>query len=60
VTTIQVELPDEQAETLRAKLSAKGLSLEAWFQRMAEVERQRQPFSPRKKQFIGFSNCKNM
>jgi hypothetical protein len=38
MTTIQVELPDEQAETLRAKLSAKGLSLEAWFQRMAEVE----------------------
>ena len=38
MTTIQIELPDEQAATLRAKLSARGLSLENWLQKMAEAE----------------------
>jgi len=38
MTTIQIELPDEQAAALRAKLSARGLSLENWLQKMAEAE----------------------
>jgi hypothetical protein len=28
VTTIQIDLPDEQAAALKAKLSAQGISLE--------------------------------
>jgi hypothetical protein len=34
MTTIRIELPDEQA----AALSAKGLSIEGWLQKMAEAE----------------------
>ena len=36
--TIQIELPEEQAAALKAKLSAQGLSLEGWFKRMVEAE----------------------
>lgn len=38
MTTIQIELPDEQAAALKAKLSAQGLSLEGWFRKLAETE----------------------
>ena len=38
MTTIQVELPDEQAAALKAKLAVQGLSLEEWFQKLAETE----------------------
>jgi uncharacterized protein (DUF433 family) len=31
-----IELPDEQAAALKAKAAAKGLSLESWFQKLAE------------------------
>ena len=31
-----IELPDEQAQTLKAKAAAEGLSLEAWIMRLAE------------------------
>lgn len=30
-----IELPDEQAARLKAKAAAQGLTLEAWFQKMA-------------------------
>lgn len=33
-----IELPDEQAAALRAKAKAQGLTLEAWFQKLAEEE----------------------
>lgn len=38
MTTIHVDLPDEQAAALKAKASAQGLSLERWFQKLAEAE----------------------
>ena len=38
MATIHIELPDEQAAALRAKLAAQGLSVEGWFQKLAEVE----------------------
>jgi len=31
-----IELPDEQAAALKAKAAAQGLSLEAWFKKLAE------------------------
>lgn len=31
-----IELPDEQAAALKAKAAAQGLTLEAWFQKLAE------------------------
>ena len=31
-----IELPDQQAEALKAKAAAQGLTLEAWLQRLAE------------------------
>jgi hypothetical protein len=34
-----IELPDEQAEALKAKAAAAGLTLEAWLQKLAEQER---------------------
>ncbi|MGA3185704.1 MAG: hypothetical protein ABSF22_01215 [Bryobacteraceae bacterium] len=33
-----IEIPDEQAEALKAKAAAEGLSLEAWLKRLAEQE----------------------
>ena len=33
-----IELPDEQAEALRAKAAAQGLSLEDWFKSLATSE----------------------
>jgi hypothetical protein len=38
ITTVQIELPGEQAAALKAKLSVQGLSLERWFQKLAEAE----------------------
>jgi len=31
-----IEIPDEQAEALKAKAAAEGLTLEAWLERLAE------------------------
>ncbi|MGO9270960.1 MAG: hypothetical protein ACLQOO_12015 [Terriglobia bacterium] len=33
-----IELPDEQAEALKAKAAAAGLSLEAWLNKVASAE----------------------
>jgi hypothetical protein len=34
-----IELPDEQAEALKAKAAAQGLTLEVWLQQLAEQRR---------------------
>jgi hypothetical protein len=33
-----IELPDEQVAALKAKAAALGLSLEAWFKKLAEAD----------------------
>ena len=33
-----IELPDDQAAALKAKAAAQGLTLEAWFRKLAEPE----------------------
>jgi hypothetical protein len=38
MTTLQIELPDEQAMALKARATAQGLTLEEWFQRLAEQQ----------------------
>jgi hypothetical protein len=38
MTTVTIDLPDQQAEALKAKLAAQGLTLEGWFQKMAAQE----------------------
>ncbi|MDQ1474104.1 MAG: hypothetical protein QOJ99_5584 [Bryobacterales bacterium] len=38
MTTVTIDLPDQQAATLRAKAAAAGLTLEAWLMRLAEAE----------------------
>jgi antitoxin component of MazEF toxin-antitoxin module len=38
MTTIKIELPDDQAAALKAKAEAEGLSLEDWFRRRADQE----------------------
>jgi hypothetical protein len=38
LTTIKIELPDEQAEALKAKAAAEGLSVEDWLRRRVEQE----------------------
>jgi hypothetical protein len=36
--TVRIEIPDEQAAALKAKLAAQGLSLEGWFKKLADEE----------------------
>jgi len=38
MTTIKIELPDDQAAALRAKAAAEGMTLEDWFRRRADQE----------------------
>jgi hypothetical protein len=38
MTTIKIDIPDQQAEALKAKAAAQGLTLEDWFRRVAEQE----------------------
>jgi len=38
-----IQLPDEQAEALKAKAAAAGLSLEDWLSRLAEAEPAEKP-----------------
>jgi hypothetical protein len=38
MTTVRIDLPDEQAAALTAKATAQGLTLEAWFKRLAAAE----------------------
>ena len=36
MTTVKIDLPDDQAAALKAKAAAQGLSLEEWFRVLAE------------------------
>ena len=38
MTTVKIDLPDDQAATLRARAKAQGLSLEDWFKSMVTRE----------------------
>jgi hypothetical protein len=38
MTTVRIDIPDDQAAALKAKAAADGLSLEGWFQKMARRE----------------------
>ena len=38
MTTVRIDLPDEQAAALRAKATAQGLTVEAWFKKLAAAE----------------------
>lgn len=38
MTTVTIELADEQAAALAAKATAQGLTLEGWFQQLARQE----------------------
>jgi hypothetical protein len=38
MTTVKIALPDDQAEALKAKAAAQGLSLEDWFRHRADQE----------------------
>jgi hypothetical protein len=46
--TVTIELPEEQVAALKAKAAAQGLTLEDWFQKLAdqgsEAERTHKPF----------------
>lgn len=46
MTTIKIQLPDEQAAALRAKAAAEGITLEDWFRRQAD-----QGIRPRKNRY---------
>jgi len=43
MTMTVIELPDEQAEALKAKANAAGLTLEAWLRQLADAEREPPP-----------------
>ena len=38
MTSVTIELPDDQAAALKANAAAQGLTLEGWFQKVAERE----------------------
>jgi hypothetical protein len=38
MTTVKIELPDDQAAVLKAKAAAQGLSLEDWFRLRTDQE----------------------
>jgi len=38
MTTVTINLPEQQIDVLTAKAAAQGLTLEGWFQKVAEQE----------------------
>jgi hypothetical protein len=38
MTTVEIDIPDKQAAALTAKAAEQGLTLESWFQKVAEEE----------------------
>ncbi|MEJ7607734.1 MAG: hypothetical protein WKF37_16040 [Bryobacteraceae bacterium] len=38
MTTVKIDIPDQQAAALSAKAAAQGMTLENWFQKVAEKE----------------------
>lgn len=52
MTTVHINIPDDQAAALKAKAAAAGLTLEDWFQKMARQEAQGEKRrAPRKSAF---------
>jgi hypothetical protein len=43
-----IEIPDEQAAALKARAAAEGLTLQAWFKKLAEEKMTSQPGQPLK------------
>ena len=43
-----IQIPDEQASALKAKAAAQGLTLEAWFRKLAEGEDGKTKLKPKK------------
>jgi hypothetical protein len=48
MTTVKIELPDEQAAALKARAAADGLTLEGWIQKLAREEASAGQPRPRK------------
>lgn len=38
MTTVKIDIPDQQAAALSAKAAAQGMTLESWFQKVAAKE----------------------
>ena len=38
MTTVKIDIPDQQAAALSEKAAAQGMTLERWFQKVAEKE----------------------
>jgi hypothetical protein len=38
MTIVKIDIPDQQAAALSAKAAAQGMTLESWFQKVAEKE----------------------
>ena len=53
MTTVRIDIPDDQAAALKAKAAADGLSLEGWFQKIALQEAPSQSTSTPKKSAYG-------
>lgn len=54
MTTVKIDLPEEQAAVLEAKATAQGLSLEDFFRKLAEQEA---PCKPRYTVFELIQQC---
>jgi len=48
MTSVRIDLPDEQAAALKAKAAAQGLTLEAWLQEIVGREVEAKSRSPKK------------
>lgn len=46
MTTVKIDIPDKQAAALSRKAAAQGLTLETWFQKVAEQEAARTEARP--------------
>ncbi|MBF8300421.1 MAG: hypothetical protein HW394_791 [Acidobacteria bacterium] len=53
MTTVKIDLSDDQAAALKAKAAAHGLSLEGWFQKIASQEAPPQGERPPRKSAYG-------
>jgi uncharacterized protein (DUF433 family) len=54
MTTVKIDIPDQQAEALSARAAAEGLSLEDWFRKLA-IDSSAQ--GPRSAGTIDWSQC---
>ncbi len=44
MTTVKIDIPDDQAAALKAKATAQGLSLAEWFKKLADEEAPPDPY----------------